>query len=157
MKKIYILFAIISLFMIQFSYIGVVNAADDDTDNINLDNKKYSNISNSKVSCGSGMIKGIPKSIPKTTNTVYTIIQVIVPVILVVMGMIALLKAITSSKEDDIKKAQLAFVKKLIAGAIIFFSFVIVKLVVSVAADNNKSGKIINCMNCFLNDTKNCK
>ena len=155
MKKIYILFAIISMFMIQFNCISCIYAAD--KDNINFDNAKYSNVNNSKVSCGSGMVKDIPKNIPTTVHTVYMVIQIVVPVILVVMGMVTLIKAITSSKDDDIKKAQLAFVKKLIAGAIVFFSFVIVKLVVSVAADAGKTNKIINCADCFLNDVKKCK
>ena len=124
-------------------------------DLINLTN--YSNVNNSKVSCGSGMVKDIPKNIPTTVHTVYMVIQIVVPVILVVMGMVTLIKAITSSKDDDIKKAQLAFVKKIIAGAIVFFSFVIVKLVVSVAADAGKTNKIINCADCFLNDVKKCK
>ena len=96
MKKIYILFAIISMFMIQFSCISCIYAAD--KDNINFDNAKYSNVNNSKVSCGSGMVKDIPKNIPTTVHTVYMVIQIVVPVILVVMGMVTLIKAITSSE-----------------------------------------------------------
>ena len=56
------------------------------------------------------------------------VIQIVVPVVLVVMGMITLVKAVTSSKEDEIKKAQMSFVKKLIAAALVLFIFVIVKL-----------------------------
>ena len=73
------------------------------------------------------------------------------------MGMITLIKAIISSKEDEIKKAQMSFVKKLIVGALVFFVFVIVKLLVSVAGDAGKTPDIIDCANCFLNGTDNCK
>ena len=148
MKKVYILFAIISLFMVQFS---CVKAFDNSVDL----SGKHNNLNTSKVSCGSGMVKNIPKNVVKTTNIVYNIIQVIVPIMLVVMGMITLVKSIASGKEDDIKKAQLAFVKKLIIGALVFFMFVIVKLVISVVADGSDKGNIIKCADCFLNN-KSC-
>lgn len=149
MKKIFLIFVIFSIFMVQLT---VVRA----DDNINLEGEVYHNIETDVVSCGNNMIEGMPASVPKVVNIVYLIIQISVPVILVVMGMITLMKSITSSKEDEIKKAQLAFVKKLITGAIVFFVFVIMKIIVSVAADANKSPDIIDCANCFLNGTKNC-
>lgn len=149
MKKVFMIFVIFSIFMIQLT---VVNAED----NINLEGEVYNNIETETVSCGNNMVEKMPVSIPRIVNVVYLIIQISVPVILVVIGMITLMKSITSSKEDEIKKAQLAFVKKLITGAIVFFVFVIMKVIVSVAADANKSPDIIDCANCFLNGTKNC-
>lgn len=153
MRKIYILFAIISLFMVQFSCVSSVYAASDG--NQDFDGTKYSTLNTDKVSCGSGMVKHIPKTIVRTTNIVYNIIQVIVPIMLIVLGMITLVKSVSAGKDDEIKKAQMAFVKKLITGAIIFFMFVIVKLLVSVAADNSNKAKIMGCANCFLNN-KGC-
>ncbi len=152
MKKIYILFAIVSLFMIQLTCINSVYAADDG--NVDID-QDYSNLNTGKVSCGDGMVKNIPTSITKTVNVAYKIIQVVVPIILVVMGMITLVKSITAGKEDEIKKAQMAFVKKLIAGALVFFVFVIVKLIVSVVADGSDKANIMKCADCFLNN-KSC-
>ena len=149
MKKIFLIFVIFSIFMVQLT---VVRA----DDNINLEKEVYNNIETDVISCGNNMIEGMPVSVPRVINIVYLVIQISVPVILVVMGMITLMKSITSSKEDEIKKAQLAFVKKLITGAIVFFVFVIMKVIVSVAADTNKSPDIIDCANCFLNGTKNC-
>ena len=73
----------------------------------------------------------------------------IVPVILVLFGMIDLMKAVIAGKEDEIKKNQMTFVKRLIAAALVFFVFVIVKLLVSFVADD--STKIMNCVNCFIN------
>ena len=149
MKKIYVLFAIISLFVVQFGVRSVVYAADE---NVDLTDESYSNLNTEKVSCGGGMVEHIPKSVVNTTNITYNIIQVVVPIILVIMGMITLIKSITAGKDDEIKKAQMAFVKKLIVGALVFFIFVIVKLLISVVADASDKGNIMKCANCFLNN-----
>ena len=150
MKKIYVLFAIISLFVVQFGVRSVVYAADEE--NVDYTDESYSNLNTEKVSCGGGMVEHIPKSVVNTTNITYNIIQVVVPIILVVMGMITLIKSITAGKDDEIKKAQMAFVKKLIVGALVFFVFVIVKLLISVVADASDKGNIMKCANCFLNN-----
>ena len=57
--------------------------------------------------------------------------------------MIDFAKAITAGKEDEIKKAQSVIVKRLIVGVIVFFIFVIVKLVVRIADENIFCGYII--------------
>lgn len=85
----------------------------------------------------------------KIIKYVILIIQIAVPVILVVLGTMDMLKAISSQKEDDIKKGQQTFIKRLIAAVIIFFVFAIVKLVISVVAGETKDG-IMNCANCFI-------
>lgn len=63
--------------------------------------------------------------------------------------MLDLGKAVTASKEDDIKKSQQLFVKRLIAAVLVFIVTMVVKIVISFAADNDAS--VINCMNCFIN------
>lgn len=105
----------------------------------------------SKVSCGN--ITDIPAKIPELTNFAMTLIQIAVPVILVVMGSLDLFKGITAQKEDEIKKGQQIFIKRLITGAIIFFVVVIAKFFISIVADSS-SANIIECMDCFL--SKNC-
>ena len=157
MKKIYVLFALAILFMVQLCCIRAVYAVDDG--NINLDPTKYNNVESSNsdtYSCGKNMVTEIPATILDTVHIAYMVIQVVVPVILVVMGMITLLKSVTSSKEDEIKKAQMAFVKKLISAALVFFIFVIVKLIVSFSATSDRSPRIIECMDCFLNGKSKC-
>ena len=91
----------------------------------------------------------IDAKIANTVHIVFLVIQIVVPVILVILGMIDLMKAVIAGKEDEIKKNQMTFVKRLIAAAIVFFVFVIVKLVVSFVADNSKN--ILNCVDCFIN------
>lgn len=90
----------------------------------------------------------IDVKIANTVHLVVLIIQIAVPVLLVVFGMMDLTKAVIAGKEDEIKKAQMIFVKRLIAGALVFFVFVIVKMLVSFVADDDG---IMNCANCFLN------
>ena len=101
------------------------------------------------VDCGN--VTDIPKKIPQLTSLAVTMIQIAVPVILVIFGMLDLFKGITAQKEDEIKKGQQIFVKRLILAALIFFVVVIVKFLVSVVADNDTEvGNITGCMDCFL-------
>lgn len=113
----------------------------------------YNNYSPATVSCGDGLLTSIPNAIPKVVSIAYTIIQIAVPVILVVMGSLDLFKGLSAQKEDEIKKGQQMFVKRLIAAALIFFVFVIVKVVVSFVADGD-SVAIMECAECFINN--NC-
>ena len=150
MKKIFLIFAILSIFVLQ---LGSVKAED----NVNLEST-YNNMNTEVVSCGSGMISDVPSSIPKAVNIIYTVLQIAVPIILVIFGMIDLVKAVIAGKEDEIKKAQMTFIKRLIAGALVFFVFVIVKVLVSFSADDsNTATKIMDCADCFLNGTSSCK
>ena len=97
----------------------------------------------------------VDEKIANTVHIVILVIQIVVPIVLVVFGMIDLVKAVIAGKEDEIKKNQMTFVKRLIAAAIVFFVFVIVKLLVSFVADDSKN--MMNCVNCFINGTgKSC-
>ena len=104
------------------------------------------------TSCGNNLLTDIPTIAPRIISIIYTVIQIAVPVILVIMGSLDLMKGITASKDDEIKKGQQMFIKRLIAAALIFFVFIIVKLLVSVANDESrtKAGDIMNCANCFI-------
>jgi len=111
-----------------------------------------------KVSCGTGKgkVTGIPAKIPELTRMIVTIIQIAVPVILVIMGSIDLFKGITAGKDDEIKKGQQMFIKRLVVAAIIFFIVVIIKFFISAVADTNATD-IVNCVDCFVSDKKSCK
>ena len=105
-------------------------------------------------SCGNGMITGIPSRLPKFGKFLYNFLQFLVPIVLVLMGTIDLVKATTGGKEDDIKKNQMIFVKRLISAVLIFFSFAIIKLVLSVVAE--ESAPIIECTDCIIRHSSNC-
>lgn len=91
----------------------------------------------------------IDEKIANTVHIIILVIQIVVPILLVIFGMIDLMKAVIAGKEDEIKKNQMVFVKRLIAAAIVFFVFVIVKMLISFVADDSKN--LINCANCFIN------
>lgn len=96
---------------------------------------------------------------PNIVSLIISLIQFGIPVILIILGMMDLGKAVMAQKEDEIKKGQGTFVKRLIAAAIVFFVIFIVKMVIGLVAPTN-STNIINCIDCFTNakvdGTKSC-
>ncbi len=111
-------------------------------------------ISDGTYSCGNQFITDIPSGIPRATRILYILIQIVVPIALVILGMLDLMKAVSAQKEDEIKRGQQTFIKRLIAAAIIFFVFALVKLAVGLVGDS--SSEIVNCMNCFLRGSEYC-
>ena len=97
--------------------------------------------------CGNSGISFDPK-IPGITSKIVLIIEIVVPILLVIFGMLDLGKAIIAQKEDEIKKGQQTFVKRLITAALVFFVVFIVKLVIGLVSDD--SSNLTNCLNCFL-------
>lgn len=104
-----------------------------------------------KVSCGN--IDKIPAKIPEITSYIMTIVQVAIPIILIILGSIDLIKGITAQKDEEVKKGQQIFIKRLITAVIIFFVVVIVKFLISVVAQNDKAN-ISSCIDCFISN--NC-
>ena len=111
--------------------------------------EKNNKNSKNKVNCGN--VTGIPKKIPELVSFMITAIYVAIPIILVIMGSIDFFKGITAGKEDEIKKGQHLFLKRLIISALIFFVSVIVKFIISVVADSGVSANITSCIDCFIN------
>ena len=91
----------------------------------------------------------VPGQLANIISIIYNVIRIGIPLILVIMGMLDLGKAVISQKEDDIKKNQKIFVSRLIAAALVFFVFTIVKLVLSLVTSDNES--IVNCLDALLN------
>ena len=91
----------------------------------------------------------------KIANLVHlaiVIIKIAVPVILVVFGMMDLVKGLIAQKEDEIKKGQKIFIKRLVVAVLIFFIISIVQLIIGFVAGNDAEGRgIMNCANCFIN------
>lgn len=103
-------------------------------------------------SCGDNFVTGIPRRLLLVTRFLYSFLQFLVPIALIVLGILDLLKAISSQKEDEIKKGQQTLVKRIVGAAVVFFVFAIVKLIVSIASSENQ--RIISCVDCFLNFTR---
>ena len=102
----------------------------------------------------------VPNILPNIVSLAVGIIQVVVPILLIIMGMLDLGKAVMASKEDEIKKAQTLFIKRIVAAVLVFFIVAIVQLVFGLLADADGSDGSIDkegiteCMDLFLNGTK---
>ena len=115
----------------------------------NLSNTYAINL-NDKVSCGN--IGSFHKKIPEISSWIINIIFVAVPVILTIVGMIDFVKGIASQKEDEIKKGQQVFIKRIITAVIIFFIVALVKLIVSLISNSTEKSGIISCIDCFISN-----
>ena len=96
---------------------------------VSRDNNNYSNYNNynnnngEEVNVGCDEIfgsKSDPNSIAYLVNEILLYPKFIVPILLVLYGTLDFFKAVTAGKEDEMKKAQKTFVKRLIIGVAIF-------------------------------------
>lgn len=92
---------------------------------------------------------GIPEQISHIIGLAVTLIQIVVPILLIVWGMLDLGKAVMAQKDDEIKKGQQTFIKRIVAAAIVFFVVVIVKLVIGLVAGDSGTG-IAGCIDAIL-------
>ena len=106
----------------------------------------------SAMSCNALPGVEIDNSIPDIISLILKVIWIAVPVILVIFGSIDLLKGVVAQKEDEIKKGQQTFIKRIIAGALVFFVYAIVQLIVTAVAKSSVSdeGDLINCACKFI-------
>lgn len=100
-------------------------------------------------SCGG--ISDIPITVAKIVTTIVNLIKIIVPVILIVLGMVDLFSAMIKQKEDEMKKAQMLFVKRLIAGLLVFFVVAIVQTVFGILSNATGEAGMLDCVSYFLN------
>lgn len=91
--------------------------------------------------------------LPYVISMIILIIKIVVPILLIIFGMIDLAKAVMAQKEDEIKKGQQTFIKRLIAAAIVFFVVTITKMLTSFLDDENN---VTGCITCFVNGTGSC-
>ena len=72
-----------------------------------------------------------------------TAIKIFVPLALIIFGMLDMGKAVTSGKDDEIQKQLVVFIKRVIAGIIVFFIPTIV-------------GMIMQMINTSISDIDTC-
>ena len=98
---------------------------------------------------------GLPSKLAYILHLVVLAIQIVVPFLLIIWGMLDLGKAVMAQKEDEIKKGQQLFVKRLSAAAVLFFVITIVTLLVNLVADD--SATITGCINSIIGcDSTTC-
>lgn len=66
-------------------------------------------------------------------NSYLVLVRILVPILLVILGILDFAKAIFSSNEDGMKKAQQKFIKRLIAAIIVFLIPLLVDLLLEIA------------------------
>ena len=108
------------------------------------------NVYAADITCAAIPGVAIDEKIVDVVHVIILAIQVFVPIVLIIFGMIDLAKAVMGQKEDEIKKGQQTFIKRIIAAAIVFFVVTIVKMVLSFLAGGTDSGSIYQCVNCFV-------
>ena len=77
--------------------------------------------------------KNDPDSLRSLIDEILMYPRIIVPILVIVLGMIDLAKAVIASKEDEMKKAQSTFIKRLIIGVAFFFIPVFVDIMMWLA------------------------
>lgn len=111
-----------------------------------------SNVYALDVSCPALGNVVVDQKIADIVKLIIKVIQIAVPVLLVIFGSFDLVKGLIAQKEDEIKKGQQTLVKRLIAGAIVFFVIALVKLLITAVAGDNDD--IWSCACQFISD--NC-
>lgn len=83
----------------------------------------------------------------------YSIIKIIIPILIIIFGTIDLFKGIIANNEES-KKLQKRFVKRMIFGIAVFFIFPIVSFLINMIGSNIDN----ECMICFTyyNDSSKC-
>lgn len=77
--------------------------------------------------------KDDPDSLRYMINEILMYPKIIVPILLILLGILDFAKAVISSKEDEMRKAQGTFVKRVIAAVVIFFIPLLVDIIMGFA------------------------
>lgn len=80
-------------------------------------------------------------------NQFMFIIKILVPILVIGLGITDFVKAVFASNEDDMKKAQKTFVKRLIIAVIIFFSPLVVNALIDIT---NEAAGFANSGTCGI-------
>lgn len=88
--------------------------------------------------------KDDPNSIRYLVNEILQYPRIIVPVLVIGFGVLDLSKAVIAGKEDEMKKAQKTFIKRIVIGVVFFFIPVFVDIIMHLA-DIVWQGKYISC------------
>lgn len=104
------------------------------------------------IQCGS---VDVPAPIPPLVRLVVMAIKIVTPFVLIVMGMVDMLKAVIGSKDDEIKKEQQKFIKRVIAAVLLFFVVSILQFVIGFIAPED-TDSVLKCVDCLINDASEC-
>lgn len=74
-----------------------------------------------------------PETIHYLLNEILTYVRIIVPILIILLGTFDLAKAMLAGKDDEIKKAQKHFVRRIIAGVAVFFVPALINVIIGLA------------------------
>lgn len=97
------------------------------------------------------MVYDVPASIPEITSFAVNLLKIATPIILIIVGIIQIIKAVSSTNEDEIKKAQGGLIKKVIIAVMIFMVISLTQFIINFIAEDSESSIANNCFKCFLN------
>ena len=143
MKKIFIVF--LTLLVLCFSV--PVYA---ENENGCGDNEIYNTAEECTKAGGIPTKCGLPSGLADMINDAFNLLKIGVPIVLIIMGMIDLLKAVASQKEEDIKKGWNTFAKRVIYGIAVFFVFFLVQFIVSLLPGSSGKQNILSCVKTFF-------
>lgn len=107
--------------------------------------------------CG-GLDFNIPTMVADVTSTVYFAVKVFIPIVLIFFGMLDMGKAVIQQKEDEIKKSEMLFVKRIIAAILVFLVASIVQIIFGFLGNKSEGNQdITGCIDCFLSGPDHCK
>jgi len=103
---------------------------------INSDNISGTDVNGENVNVDCNAIfgdKNNPDSLRYLIDEILMYPKIIVPVLLILLGIIDFGKAVVASKEDEMRKAQSTFIKRIIAAVAIFFVPLFVDIIMDLA------------------------
>ncbi len=93
---------------------------------------------------------GIPAGLADMINDAYNLIKIAVPITLIILGMIDMLKAVASQKEDEIKKGWSTLIRRTIYAVAVFFVFFLIQLIISLLPSSSGKNTILSCTKSFF-------
>lgn len=147
MKK-FLMFIIVLGFSFFVNFSNVLAVVDKNT--VAADGAGVMSVELCNSKGGIATICGIPAGLALMIHDIYNLLKICVPIVIIIMGMIDLLKAAASQKEEEMKKGWDALVKRVMYGVIVFFVFFLVQFLVSILPDSSGKSKILGCVKNFF-------
>ena len=91
----------------------------------------------------------------RIVSTVINLIKIGVPIILIILGMLDMVKAVLTQKEEKIKEGQKNLMSRLITGAVVFFIVAIVQLLAGIIKKATGDSGFMDCACKFIGCSSN--
>ncbi len=101
------------------------------------------------INCGADIVP-IPVATAKIMHNAYILLKIGAPLILVVMGLADFARAVFGSSDDDIKKKEKRFIKRIISAVLVFLVLSIVEFIFTLLTNAGFSDATA-CIDTILN------